>query len=198
MNFNEELLKSLLQQIERKKSKPRYGVIYFFKTIKKIQGLNVDANILFTNGDPETTRVKFTIGHRYIENVGCHGQYVLYTDVIHQVNIWELTIIDVDCIIKKVMDIIDTLEYNKLTNTLKKRDDNGYQYIDEGDIFKKYNDGNNICCVCNDTTEFVTTNCGHTLCIECWDKLKTQTCPLCRNEELLYKCCHEHEHDENE
>ncbi len=197
MNFNEELLKTLLHQIEVKKTKPKYGVAYFFKTIKFIQGLNVDTNLLFI-GEPSNANVKLSIYHNKITNDVCYGQYILYTDIIHKVNLLELTINDIDCIIKKIIDIIDNLEYNKLTNTLKKKDDFGYQYVDEGDIFKKYNDGNNICCVCNETTEFVTTNCGHTLCIECWDKLKKHICPICRNEELMYKTCHEYDHEHDE
>jgi hypothetical protein len=195
MNFNEELLKTLLQQIERKKTKPNYSVAYFFKTIKQISGISVDANIVFT-GPPTQTDVKFSIYHNKIANEGCYGQYILYTTMIRKIDIMELNVDVLDCIIKDIMNILHTLEYNKLTNTLKQKDDNGYQYVDEGDIFKKYNDGNNICCVCNETTEFITTNCGHTLCIECWDKLKKQICPICRNEDLLYKNCHEHEHED--
>jgi hypothetical protein len=37
------------------------------------------------------------------------------------------------------------------------------------------------CCVCDDLTE-IKTQCGHTLCYECWDLLTELNCPHCHSE----------------
>jgi hypothetical protein len=37
------------------------------------------------------------------------------------------------------------------------------------------------CCVCSDMTQ-TKTECGHTLCHECWNSLDKHICPMCRGE----------------
>lgn len=44
------------------------------------------------------------------------------------------------------------------------------------------------CCVCMEKTK-TKTSCGHTLCCECWHQLKTDICPVCRNEDIVYCKC---------
>ena len=44
------------------------------------------------------------------------------------------------------------------------------------------------CCVCMEKTT-VKTNCGHTLCAECWHNLKEETCPICRHANIHICVC---------
>jgi hypothetical protein len=38
-----------------------------------------------------------------------------------------------------------------------------------------------ICCVCHDPTQLTTTNCHHSLCLDCYQRLPPRkTCPMCR------------------
>jgi len=46
------------------------------------------------------------------------------------------------------------------------------------------------CCVCMEKTK-TKTNCGHTLCAECWHNLREDTCPMCRDEGIRVCECND-------
>lgn len=45
----------------------------------------------------------------------------------------------------------------------------------------KISEDKKVCCICmSNEPDTVLDPCGHTVCLECFNKLKTKNCPYCR------------------
>jgi hypothetical protein len=89
----------------------------------------------------------------------------------------------IDGFLLEVKNILSKLKFNKLLGT----------FIPEGeinddsvglDIFSDKYMNVNECCVCLEKTS-ITTDCSHSLCVECWSSLKSNKCPVCRNTNIV-------------
>ena len=84
--------------------------------------------------------------------------------------------------LEKIKITLQNLRYNCLLNKMydiTKKDDYLECYNYFGISYMNIDD----CCVCHEKTQ-LKTNCKHTLCALCWNKLKKRECPICRNDSL--------------
>jgi hypothetical protein len=61
------------------------------------------------------------------------------------------------------------------------------QFDKRSGSFTKNDDPTEECCVCLEETT-TKTNCGHTICVPCWNQIKKIQCPLCRNDDIYMHC----------
>jgi hypothetical protein len=75
-----------------------------------------------------------------------------------------------------------SLKFNRMTSTFTSKPIMDWSFLESETVKLKYDK----CCVCFETTT-VKTDCGHTLCHPCYDKIKmdeegSTLCPLCRSD----------------
>ena len=116
---------------------------------------------------------------------------------LYEHNLSYSEIIDIKVIDEIIFHIKNT-KFSKLTGFfyLYNRQNLNYRTIENNNIFTKHDSNlmlyvlfpeflkNHNCCVCFDETMTIT-NCGHYICVICWDKIletnKNNGCPLCRS-----------------
>ena len=121
--------------------------------------------------DKETPYYKLIAEVRF-ENVNCRcGQN--YQESIHSdrreghptiesmISLWE-----------EMMDLLKTLKFDKLTGTFTMNET--CEIVEE-------------CCVCLEMTK-TKTNCGHHMCISCWNQVLDGRCPICRVYHIYLNC----------
>ncbi len=203
MNFNVKLFNYIHNELNTENNKFYKNATYIIKSIKKICNIKVDVYIDISYY-PENPHSKFhsylIIRHSMITDEG--GNFIrLYNKNLSSLNdISEFNVEYIDTLINMIKVIIRNLKFNKYTNEFY--DDSDIKYINERNIFDEFKNDEQ-CCVCLDKMICQTTTCGHCLCIECWDKLKKNQCPICRTKEPDYKVndtfddCSDDDDDEN-
>jgi hypothetical protein len=88
--------------------------------------------------------------------------------------------------LENVKDIIQSLRFNRFENRFQPLEAIDWSFIESDTVKLKYD----TCSVCYEKT-VSRTNCGHILCIPCFDKIPENTdsetlCPLCR-QDCLYE-----------
>jgi hypothetical protein len=160
---------------------------YHFKTINVIDNIRVHARMItrhYTDGRCEMI-LDITLAHIKKEN----GSSVdLFTKWYYRKK-KQFSIILVEEVLLDFKDILKKLKFDKLNSHLKT------EIIDEGfgDEYKS----KNKCCVCLEPTN-QETNCRHFLCLQCFDNLKEQNCPVCRNKRLFTHLFEESDDDKEE
>ncbi len=90
-----------------------------------------------------------------------------------------------DFLLKFKNDILPNLKLDKVFGKFTLIGLDGKKNISEEnvgiDIFGLEYSNCNECSVCYEST-YTLTHCNHPLCIECWNKLKIQSCPMCRDD----------------
>lgn len=177
INLNEHLYNEFIIN-----NKEYERIEYHFQTIKKIDDIKVDARIEYeVNLDDdeliEFSYIKFIIDSRSIhddtyEPINYYERVMLYKNKIN------IEYNEIDKILEDIKLLLIKLKFDKITSKFKT--------INVVEPFEdKYLDDELIdeCCVCLDKTN-MKTNCGHYLCVLCWDNLKNKDCPMCREEEI--------------
>jgi hypothetical protein len=87
--------------------------------------------------------------------------------------------------LENVKDILQSLRFNRFENRFQPLEAIDWSFIESDTVKLKYD----TCCVCYEKT-VSRTNCGHILCIPCYDKIPEDTdsqtpCPMCREDCLF-------------
>ena len=88
--------------------------------------------------------------------------------------------------LEEIKDILQSLRFNRFENRFQSIEAIDWSFLESDTVKLKYD----TCCVCYEKTS-ARTNCGHILCIPCFDKIPENPdsetlCPLCR-QDCLYE-----------
>lgn len=155
-------------------------------TINKIDNIDVKCKLV-VNKIPTNLKKKYFIGF-WIESskinyTGRRGEYNLYN---YKEKLYPYKKETVEKFLQKVKnDILPKLKLDKVFGKLFLNNTDGTKSIQKEnvgeDIFGFEYSNYEKCSVCYEHT-YTRTSCSHSLCFDCWNKIKNGSCPLCRSE----------------
>jgi len=158
-------------------------------TINKIDNLDVKCTFAI-NKIPTDTKNKyfsgFWIESSNINYIGKRCEYNLYKQIE---KLYTYKIESIDNFLQKIKnEILPNLKLDKTFGKLFLTKSDGNKSIQKDnvceDIFGFEYSNYDKCTVCYELT-YTRTSCFHSLCVDCWNKIKNNTCPLCRSELLM-------------
>ena len=174
-------------------------------TINKINGIDVKC-VLVINKNSSNLKNKYFISLQFQSEkiLYCcpESKYILYC---HEEKLQPYTSNKINEFLLKIKnDILPNLKLDKKYGKFIFVNNDGKKTIQATnigeDIFGFEYANYNECAVCYVHT-YTHTGCGHSLCIECWNNIKNDLCPICRNELIMHNDelsnCDEDEDDED-
>ena len=204
MASNNQLIEALMveynEAMEKRTPETKYSAVFHKLPINKIDGMECNV-ILVMN----CRCIRMVINTNRLYTDCCHimndnlCNYVLFEK--HFITVNE-TIVEQSFVFKKehfvkvlveLKTLLPKLRFNRLKGKLTDKDETQ----DISQLFcvflsdmKNVDTGVEECCVCSEKT-FTKTPCGHTLCIQCWERIKptrvcgdefSPLCPMCRED----------------
>jgi hypothetical protein len=171
---NMSVAKHILEKIQLKpESSNFYSYNYRFKTIKKVANIKCNAILIVKHyAVTDICELCFIIYSSITTcQSGCHEIFrISFKDEILSLQFLEKTL-------SEIINILEKLVFDKLIGCLTLKEE-----LNEG-FGKKYL-GDDVCCVCLEHTDTKTT-CNHFICVECWQNLKKNICPICRETHIV-------------
>lgn len=149
----------------------------------------VNSNILYYRMRTNTNRPLMTIDGDEV----CFPIYIDQKETVFQDSKFlklkpDVQVDKISSFIEGIINIHKNLRFDKCDEAFyDSRNPNNQDNLDEMEI-KIFGDYNPTpkCCVCEDKTKRVT-DCGHSICIVCWENLEKKVCPLCRKKIKTFK-----------
>ncbi len=185
----EFIFKQSQKEFEKSSICEHLDIYIYFPTINKIDEIDVKCNLII-NKVPTNSKNKYFIGVKFesskITYCSSGDNYVLYS---HEEKLLRFTSNKINEFLLKVKnDILPNLKLDKvfgkfvLINDGKKN----IQKENVGEDIFGYEYSNYIqCSVCYELT-YTRTGCNHPLCVGCWNQIKNDYCPICRNELIMH------------
>jgi hypothetical protein len=154
---------------------------YFSKnipTIRKISNVHVKTELYFQNTGSNWD-INFKITSSNI-NYGHNDKYALFENTLRKCS--EVTKKDIKVSLQKMKKIIPNLKFDKMCGKIYTDKAKSFEQICLNEFGSSFIESNE-CCVCNETTT-TKTNCCHFLCVECWSHIKSNQCPICREDNI--------------
>ncbi len=153
--------------------------------IKVVKGIPVNADLRIVK------RCASSNNYKYIFNLDSSKIYVSScNDCITEYNLFsqsydseELSSETISSFLLSIKDSLSKLEFNNFIGCFVKDQEVNEDYLGL-DIFDNEYMESNDCCVCMEKT-ITQTNCSHSLCVQCWSKLKKDECPICRMDNIF-------------
>lgn len=153
---------------------------YFSKsipTIRKISNVRVKTNIVILKNNSDW-QILLEIG---ISNINLEGDnYKVFEKILRKCS--EVTRKDIKVALQKMKKIIPNLKFDKMFGKIYTDQVKSFEQICLNEFGSSFIECNE-CCVCNETTT-TKTNCYHFLCIECLSHIRSNQCPMCREENI--------------
>lgn len=158
-------------------------------TINKIDNIDVKCELV-VNKIPTNLKKKYYIGiwieSSKINYSGRRGEYNLYN---YKEKLHHYKKETIEKFLQKVKnDILPKLKLDKVFGKLFLTNTDGLKLIQKEnvgeDVFGFEYSNYEKCSVCYEHT-YTHTLCSHSLCIDCWNKIKNDSCPLCRSELMM-------------
>jgi hypothetical protein len=153
---------------------------YFSKsipTIRKISNVRVKTNIVILKNNSDW-QILLEIG---ISNINLEGDnYKVFDKILRKCS--EVTRKDIKVALQKMKKIIPNLKFDKMFGKIYTDQVKSFEQICLNEFGSSFIECNE-CCVCNETTT-TKTNCYHFLCIECLSHIRSNQCPMCREENI--------------
>lgn len=167
---------------------------YYDTLLMKKDGINFDLKFHIND---KIRGYELRDPHIYTDDYFC-SNYV-YHHCGHSIEEY-ITLEKLTNFLKSMFEELEDLVFDKSIGKFidkKKKEYNKIQY----EAFKKFLRGFDDCSVCLEQTTNKTP-CGHTLCMECWQKLENPEkpkCPICRGYiDYVEKCCINGDSDSDE
>ena len=171
-------------------------------TINKIDNLNIECNLVITkimsNGKNihiigiwiESLKIKFCCTKKSYDLYNYKEELILYSPE------------KIDEFLQKIKNnFLPNMKLDKVYGKLILITNNGEKIIQEEnvgeDIFGFEYSNYDSCSVCYDST-YTHTACNHPLCINCWNKIDNDLCPICRNVLIMHDGKENKKYDEDE
>ena len=171
-------------------------------TINKIDKIDVKCNLVI-NKVPTNTKNKYFISlwfeSKKILYCGPRGEYILYKqrEKLHPYTSNKIN----QFLLKAKNDVLPNLKLDKVFGKFILVNKNGKKNIQEAnvgeDIFGFEYSNYSKCSVCYEST-YTHTGCNHPLCVSCWNQIKNDSCPICRNALIMHNEDGEDEEDEED
>ena len=171
-------------------------------TINKIDEIDVKCNLVI-NKVPTDTKNKYFISLWFESNkivyCGSRGEYILYKqrEKLHPYTSNKIN----QFLLKTKNDVLPNLKLDKVFGKFILVNKNGKKNIQEAnvgeDIFGFEYSNYSKCSVCYEST-YTHTGCNHTLCVSCWNQIKNDTCPICRNALIMHNEEHSNQEESDE
>ncbi len=157
--------------------------IKYFRIINKIQDIPVECSIYIDKFE-KSFDFSFRLESPNISVNNCceYDNYILFE---YDKNYEELTKINIYNFLLEIKEILPNLKFDKLFGEFYNKE-KFYENTIGDDFFGKNFIEAKECSVCLDLTKTLT-DCDHPLCIECWSKLKNNSCPICRENDIMIK-----------
>jgi hypothetical protein len=126
-------------------------------------------------------QITFDIISEQIKSGPNFENYVLYSKCLKEKMYFTQN--DFQIVISKIKKLLPNLKLNKTYGIIEHIYDKTYEQISLDEFGTTYI-SNDTCSICNEKT-LTKTNCGHSVCVECWSKLKNTSCPLCRQNNIF-------------
>jgi len=153
---------------------------YFSKsipTIRKISNVRVKTNIVILKNNSDW-EILLEIS---ISNINLNGNnYKVFQKTLRKCS--EVTRNDIKVALQKMKKIIPNLKFDKMFGKIYTDQVKSFEQICLNEFGSSFIECNE-CCVCNETTT-TKTNCYHFLCIECLSHIRSNQCPMCREENI--------------
>jgi len=153
---------------------------YFFKsipTIRKISNVRVKTGIVIAENNSEW-EISLEIA---ISNINLNdNNYKVFDKTLRECS--EVTRNDIKVALQKMKKIIPNLKFDKMFGKIYTDQVKSFEQICLNEFGSSFIECNE-CCVCNETTT-TRTNCYHFLCIECLSHIRSNQCPMCREEDI--------------
>lgn len=155
-------------------------------TINKIDNIDVKCSLVIIK-IPTDTKNKYYVGFwiksSNINYICKRSKYNLYK---HIEKLYPYNIESIEKFLQKIKnEILPNLKLDKIFGKLFITNSDGKKSIQKDnvceDIFGFQYSNYEKCTVCYEQT-YTQTSCSHSLCVDCWNKIKNNTCPLCRSE----------------
>ena len=140
--------------------------IYFWKYCRLIHykdGARLDTNNPYY-------KLIAVVQFRNISHCYCSGCAFKEENIQTTRRVGHPTIESMTSLVSEMMDMLKNIKFDKQSGTFTK---NAIETSEE-------------CCICLEPTQ-TKTNCGHHLCIPCWNKINAK-CPICRKEDICMYC----------
>ena len=150
--------------------------IHMYHDVEHIDGIEMDIDIYFWRYDPsfeDTPYHEIIAKIRFLNVHECDCVfYKVKEESIHtDRRKGHPSTESITSLVNEIFYILKETKFNKYSGT----------FID-------YNfGGGEECCVCLEITS-TKTNCGHHMCIACWNQVNNQRCPICRCENIHMNC----------
>ena len=171
-------------------------------TINKIDEIDVKCNLVI-NKVPTNTKNKYFISlwfeSKKMVYCGPRGEYILYKqrEKLHPYTSNKIN----QFLLKTKNDVLPNLKLDKVFGKFILVNKNGKKNIQEAnvgeDIFGFEYSNYSKCSVCYEST-YTHTGCNHTLCVSCWNQIKNDTCPICRNALIMHNEEHSNQEESDE
>lgn len=169
-------------------------------TINKINNMDIICNLSINkfsaknkkNKKKNNYSIEFCIESKKISY--CDGNnYILYEfeEKLHPFNSTSIN----KFLLKIKNDILPKIKLDKVFGKFIHTNDNKEKIINNDnvgeDIFGFEYSNYSQCSVCYENT-FTCTACTHPLCVECWNKITNDSCPICRNLLIMHSDTDDH------
>lgn len=154
-------------------------------TINKINGIDVECELLLNKIISKSKKNEYYIGiwiegtKIFINNTYENHNMFVCKEKLHKYNSAKIN----DFLTKLKNKILPNLRVDKVFGKFYLVNEEGKKIINEDnvgiDIFGLEYSNSNDCVVCYEST-YTLTSCNHYLCVDCWNKLKNNNCPMCR------------------
>lgn len=155
-------------------------------TINKINSINVQCELLLNKIKYESKKNEYYIGiwiegtKIFTDNTYENHNMFVCREKLPKYNSAKIN----DFLTKLKNEILPNLRVDKVFGKFYLVDKEGKKIINEDnvgiDIFGLEYSNSNDCVVCYEPT-YTQTSCNHYLCVDCWNKLKNNSCPMCRS-----------------
>ncbi len=156
---------------------------YFSKnipTIRKISNVRVRTEICFEKTGPNWN-IYLEIKSSNITNDDDY-KIVLFKKDLRRCSS-EVTRKDIKVSLERMKKIIPNLKFSKLLGKIDSDKAKSFEQICLNEFGPNFIESNE-CCVCNEST-ITKTNCSHFLCVECWSQIRSNQCPMCRQNNIF-------------
>ncbi len=109
-----------------------------------------------------------------------NNTYVLFKQDLRKCA--QVTRKDIKVSLQKMKKIIPSLKFNKLLGKIDSDKTKSFEQICLNEFGSSFIESSD-CCVCAEPT-ITKTNCSHFLCVECWSHIKSNQCPICREDNI--------------
>jgi hypothetical protein len=173
---NMSVAKHILEKIQLKPEGINFcSYEYHFRSIKKVANIKCHATLIVKHyADTNICELHFIMNSSI---TAFHNGINVFFRKSFKSEILSLQFLEQS--LSEIKNILEKLVFDKLEGclTLKEKLNEGFgnKYL-----------GDDVCCVCLEHTDTKTT-CNHSICIECWQDLRENVCPICREKYIKLK-----------